>query len=195
MNSRNVFALAVAPAVLVACNSEVSRTDEAVAFDLDQPIAEATASSEPPPPAGAQNDINDGYPDLTPAELTPEAERTEKGARNLILSFGRALELREWDQAWEMLADRSKVTWSSEEWSRMFADLTDITVEAPPGRMEGAAGSSFYSTDLTITANGAEGRPIRYEGKMILRRANDIPGASAADLRWHIYDLTLDATH
>ena len=195
MPTRNLFALVATFSVLVGCNSQTDENDAVVPVDLDQPVVGDNASSEPPPPAGAPNAVNDGYPDLSPAELTPKAQRSEKGARNVLISFGRALELREWDQAREMLTDEVKSKWRATEWADMFSDLTDITFAAPTGRMEGAAGSSYYSSDLTITAKNADGRPLRYEGEIVLRRANDIPGASAADLRWHIYDLTLNATH
>ena len=61
--------------------------------------------------------------------------------------------------------------------------------------MEGAAGSSYYTSEATITANDKDGRPVRYEGPIVLRRVNDVPGASAAQLRWHIDSVQLDWTH
>ncbi len=150
----------------------------------------------PPPPAnGSADEPNDGFPNLDPAPLTPEAEKTETGARNVLLSFARAIELEEWDQAWAMLDDASKDRWSKAAWTSMFEDLGTITVAVPNGSMEGAAGSTYYSTDLTITAEDAQGRPVRYEGPIVLRRSNDVPGATVAQRHWSIYELTLDATH
>ena len=81
------------------------------------------------------------------------------------------------------------------EWRKLFADLGEITVAVPGGTMEGAAGSSYYTSDATITATDSEGRPIRYEGPIVLRRVNDVPGASAEQLRWHIESVKLDWTH
>ncbi len=150
----------------------------------------------PPPPAdGSADEPNDGYPTLNPAPLSPEAEKTETGARNILLFFARAIELQEWDQAWAMLDDGSKAHWSKAEWTGMFEDLGTITVAVPDGSMEGAGGSTYYSTDLTITADNAQGRPIRYEGPIVLRRSNDVPGSSVAQRHWRIDDLTLNATH
>ena len=181
--------------LLSACTAEPQNSDTVRSVNLDEPATDAATPPPPTPPSPAANAANDGQPDLTPATLTPEAERTEKGARNVLLTFARAIELQEWDQAWAMLDDGSKAEWPKAEWAAMFDDLRDITVAVPDGRMEGAAGSSYYTTDLTITAKDASGRPIRYEGPIVLRRSNDVPGATAAQLRWSIYDLTLDATH
>ena len=130
-----------------------------------------------------------------PAPLTPEAERGETGARNVLLSFARAIELREFDQAWAMLDEADQARWSKSEWRKLFADLGEITVAVPGGTMEGAAGSSYYTSQATITADDENGRPVRYEGPIVLRRVNDVPGASAEQLRWHIDSVKLDWTH
>ena len=44
-------------------------------------------------------------------------------------------------------------------------------------------------------ANIACGRPVRIEGKAVLRRVNDVPGSTEAQRRWHFETLTLDWTH
>ena len=153
----------------------------------------------PPPPSAegglADNSVNDGSPDLTPPSLSPAAEKTEKGARNIATSFARAIELKEFDQAWAMLDDASKRKWSKTQWAGHFSDLTDISVAVGSGRMEGAAGSSYYTAPLDITATDTSGRPVRYDGEMILKRVNDVPGAAAEQLRWHVNSLSLDWTH
>ena len=77
----------------------------------------------------------------------------------------------------------------------MFADLGKITVAVPTGTMEGAAGSSYYTAPVTITATDKDGRPVRIEGEAVLRRVNDVPGATAAQLRWHFERLTLNWTY
>lgn len=94
-----------------------------------------------------------------------------------------------------MLDDADRGKRSEAERRAMFADLEDITVAVPDGRMEGAAGSSSYTSDATITALDANGRPERYEGQIVLERTNDVPGATEQQLRWHIDSVTLDWTH
>ena len=178
--------------LMTGCGDARSDGDTVTSVDLDQRVPGEAAKTPPPPPAPR---VNDGKPDLTPATLTPEAERTEKGARNVVLSFARAIELKAFDQAWAMMSDADQAKWSKAEFTRMFTDLSNITVASPTGTIEGAAGSSYYTAPLTITANDTNGRPVAYDGTLVLRRANDVPGASAEDLRWHIYRTTLDWTH
>ena len=139
--------------------------------------------------------MNEGYPDLTPSPLAPEAERTEKGARNVLLGFARAIELREYDQAWDMLGSDAKVDWSKARFDQLFEGLDTITVAMPGGTMEGTAGSSFYTVPAEITARDADGRPIRLEGQIVLRRSNDAPGSSSEDLHWQITQVDLSQTH
>lgn len=186
-------ALAAALA-LAACGSPDTQDDQVATVDLEgQP---GDPAPPPPEPLSTDNTVdNDGQPDLTPTPLEPELERTETGARNVLLSFARAIELREFDQAWAMLSDGDKAKWSKPEWRKLFANLGEITVAIPGGTMEGAAGSSYYTSDATITAADSDGRPIRYEGPIVLRRVNDVPGASAEQLRWHIESVKLDWTH
>ena len=194
---KHVSAIAIlASLALTACNQSTPSADEPTTIDLEgQPGDTAPPPPPPSPPDGSADGENDGYPNLDPAPLTPEAERGETGARNVLLSFARAIELREFDQAWAMLDEADQAKWSKSEWRKLFADLGEITVAVPGGTMEGAAGSSYYTSQATITADDENGRPVRYEGPIVLRRVNDVPGASAEQLRWHIDSVKLDWTH
>ena len=145
--------------------------------------------------APVSDDVNDGRPDLTPPALTPEAERGVKGARNVLLSFARAIELKEYDQAWALLSPADRKKWSKGEFAGIFTDLGETTVAIPEGDREGAAGSSYYTAPLAITASDRAGRPVRIEGEAVLRRVNDVPGATPQQLRWHFETLTLDWAH
>ncbi|MBB5985383.1 hypothetical protein HNP60_001357 [Sphingobium sp. B1D3A] len=145
--------------------------------------------------AGATNHADNGAPDLRPPLLTPEAERGVKGARNVLLSFARAIELGDYGQAWAMLGPADREKWTKAAFAGMFSDLDDIAVAMPDGSMEGAAGSSYYSAPISVTGRDAEGRPVRIEGEAVLRRVNDIEGASPEQLRWHFETVTLSATH
>lgn len=198
---RNAVVAALVPALFLhAC-------DRAVVPDDGAPVAEASPSQtavlstapEPTAPPSmvspVADGVNDGSPDLTPPVLTPEAERSVMGARNVLLSFARAIELREYDQAWALLSPGDKQKWSKPAFAAQFADLGKTTVAIPDGTQDGGAGSSYYTAPVTITANDKEGRPVRIEGEAVLRRVNDVDGATPAQLRWHFDRLTLDWTH
>lgn len=196
---------ALSPALLLsACSSAADQTAAPVAPAASDPAASPAGSTPPrtapspsPPPPGYTDGsgVNEGYPDLIPKPLTPEAEKTETGARNVLLAFARAIELKEFDQAWAMLSEADRRKWPKAEFTKLFADLGTITIAAPTGTMEGAAGSSLYTAPIEITANDRDGRPVRIEGEAVLRRVNDVDGASPAQLRWRFDRLTLDWTH
>lgn len=191
--------------VLAACGQDRSSTDDLPAHlgaDTEAPggIPEDTAQLPSPTPTmvmpvDTTDRVNDGYPDFTPRPLTPEVERTEKGARNVLLSWARAIEAREFDQAWELMSQDDQAKWTKGEWTKMFIDLGKITVAVPEGRMEGAAGTTYYTSDATITAKDKDGRPVRYAGEVTLTRVNDVPGATPEQLHWKIQSVTLDWDH
>ena len=169
-------------------------TSPAVAEPAPAGVPPGPSRSAPSPGYSGVTGIDGGYPGLTPPPLTPEAEKGIKGARNVLLAFARAVELREFDQAWAMLSPGDRQKWSRAEFTRMLTDLGKIVVAIPSGTVEGAAGSLYYTGPLTITAVDDAGRPVRIEGEAVLRRVNDVDGATPAQLRWHFDKLTLDRT-
>lgn len=64
-------------------------------------------------------------------------------------------------------------------------ETVDARVGAP-GRVEGAAGSRFVTVPLQIDARLRNGTRQRFTGTYTLRRVV-VPGASAAQRRWHLY--------
>jgi hypothetical protein len=187
--------------LLAACSGsdpapETQASDEPSPAASPGPSDTATPALDAPPRGYTDGSgINEGYPRLRPPLLTPEAERGETGARNVLVSFARAIELREYDQAWAMLGIAARQNWTRQQFNAAFAGLDQITVAVPDGEMEGAAGSSYYNAAVTVTATDADGRPVRIEGPITLRRVNDADGATPQQLRWHIESLRLDVTH
>lgn len=160
--------LALAALPLAACNG----TDDQPADTGEQDIVADTSASG----------VNDGEPDLTPAPLTPEAQRGEEGARNVLLSFVRAIELKEFDQAWSLMLPELRENLSQDKFAQTFAGLGTITVSAPSGTIEGAAGTSYYTVPTTI--EGSNGQ--RLAGEIVLSRINDVPGATEEQLQWRV---------
>jgi hypothetical protein len=187
---------ALAPLMLPGCGKEPAPPAGTAASAVD---VEKNASQ--PAPAGviegneAARAQAKSAPVAAAPVLIPEAERGEKGARNLLLGFAHALELGRYGEAWAMLGDADRKRWSRDDFARMFADLPARSVAVPEGRMEGAAGSLYYTAPVVITGSDRDGRPVRFEGEAVVRRINDVDGASPAQLRWHFERLTLDWTH
>jgi len=55
-----------------------------------------------------------------------------------------------------------------------------------PGRIEGAAGSLFVEVPVVLYGRYATGGEYHASGKAVLRRVNDVPGATAEQLKWRI---------
>jgi hypothetical protein len=167
------------------------------ATDPGPPPAPPNSPPAPPvsstPAGSASAGENDGYPDITPAKLTDEAAKGEKGARNVLLAWARGIELREFDQAWAMMGDAAKSQLPKAQFNARFHPLHNITVAVPTGTMEGAAGSSYYTAPATVSGVRADGSTATMKGEVVLRRVNDVSGATPEQLAWHIEQVNLSA--
>jgi hypothetical protein len=65
---------------------------------------------------------------------------------------------------------------------RRFGAGRPIRLTVAAGQSEGAAGSVYYSAPYTLHRADGSGET----GTLVLRRVNDVPGASPASLRWHV---------
>lgn len=176
-------ALALAALGLAGCKQETAQpTQEQEPASVVAPSASLSAA---PTPTGSN----------LPAPLIPEAEQGEKGARNVLLGFARALENRQFDTAFALLGGSARGDQSETEFAAQWNDLRDISVAIVDGGIEGGAGSLYYTAQTTITAQDAAGRLVRFEGPIVLRRINDVDGASAAQLRWHLASFDVVQTH
>jgi len=122
------------------------------------------------------------------SEALPTADKGEKGARAVLLTWARALENKQFDTAWNQFGDPPA---SREDYARWWSRYRTITVAVPTGSMDAGAGSLYYSSHATLTGLTRTGEPYRLEGTVVLRRVNDVPGATPAQLRWHIESAVL----
>jgi hypothetical protein len=139
----------------------------------------------PPPPVEASGASG-------PPPLIPEAEKGEKGARNVLLEWAHDLEQGKPDAAYALWGHGGETSGMTRvEHAAYWGRFKTITVAMPTGTMEGAAGSLYYEAPVTVVGKQQNGRPYRLEGQITLRRVNDVDGASAEQLRWHIEQLDL----
>lgn len=110
----------------------------------------------------------------------------------MILTWARAMETRELAKAWQMMAPAMGETGDEASFAQNLSRLSDLSVSMSGGQIEGAAGSLYYTEAVTIRGHDASGRSVEYSGTVTLRRANDIPGASPEDLRWHFERTQID---
>lgn len=162
-----VAAAALMPA-LAACDRPEPSTE---------PASTAAAEVEPrPSPTPTAQIVAPG---------TPSASR-EPG--EVLKAWASAVEARDWKTVRAYWGDAGAGSGLDERaFAARWSDLLAPRVRIAPGREEGAAGSLYFTAPVTIT-DGAR----QIAGEIVLRRANDVPGASDEQLRWHIESTTLD---
>ncbi|BBC74310.1 conserved hypothetical protein [Altererythrobacter sp. B11] len=179
-HTRTAVALAALSLSIAACQQDADPAPAPAGVEgAAQPAPVPSPSPSPGPIAGA-----------TPAavaSLTPEAEKGEKGARNVLLAWARALETGDYATAYAQYGDNgARSGMSAQEFADKWRRFKTITISVPEGQMEGAAGSSYYSVPATVVGKQQDGHPYRLEGEVVLRRVNDVPGATPEQLRWHL---------
>jgi hypothetical protein len=71
----------------------------------------------------------------------------------------------------------------------LFDGYRQPTIAIAGLQQEGAAGSLYCTVGGTLTDSAQPARPAR-QGEIVLKRVNDVPGASAQQLRWTIRSST-----
>ena len=112
------------------------------------------------------------------------AER--KDPDRLLRFYAAALHARDWAAAAKAWGASSGVTATTLKAS--YDRAGPPLLELGKGEVEGAAGSLYYEAPVTLRFGpGAPGET----GSLVLRRVNDVPGATPEQLRWHIERSTI----
>lgn len=162
---------------LAACGAETNAPTETATIEDSSAVDVAQNDT------GLDETAVDTGTELAPAEtpdyILPQAK---------LQAWADYVELRDF-------AEAAKV-WRASETSdaRMPEDIiaargpySEILVDFADSEIEGAAGSEYYETTLTVDAITRDGQALHFEGPITLKRVNDVPGASDEELAWH-YD-------
>ena len=145
----------------------------------DAASSSANSTDKPVPVASTS-------PTPTPIELTTlDPELLDSRDCKTVLSFyADALHAglykeaaRVWGKDWAVSAATLKKRYSAKQ---------PVSLELGEMSVEGGAGSLYCEVAAVLKTNGNQPRT----GKITLRRVNDVPGATADQLRWHITDST-----
>jgi hypothetical protein len=140
---------------------------------LPQPAAPAPAS----PPA------------VSPREAEAETPPSATGARaaaDVLKAYYRLIEAGRYEQAWRLRWDSD--AGDASDFAAHFADYAEYHATiGNPGEIGGAAGSSYVEVPVQLYGRMKSGESFGSAGTVTLRRVNDVPGATAAQLRWRIY--------
>ena len=142
----------------------------------DQPAAEGTEAASAPalPGPGRAPQVGD-FPDLT-----------SKDCATVVEFYLEALGGHEWDKA-ALVWDDPVIDGARLE--AVFGAYRTLQLEWPEPFVEGAAGSSFCTVSGKLT-DAEDPAKVMLEGTMLLKRVNDVPGATPDQLRWTLQSST-----
>ena len=158
-----------------------------------QEEAAATPPAPALPPTSDPAAIKPGEPGGLPDDRTPIAEgaidpKSAQGAGQVLQRFGGLLEQGKFGEARALWSDGGKSSGLTEaEFVAAYDKYAEIHSEVgTPGQLEGAAGSIYVDIPFRLYGKLKSGRPFNLVGPVSLRRANDVPGSTAAQREWHI---------
>lgn len=115
------------------------------------------------------------------ASLDIAALKERRDPERLLRFYTNAIRIGDWKdaaRAWSLDAQMTP-----EKLEKEFGGDAGPKIAVGKGDMEGAAGSLYYEAPLVV--DFADGRPSK-RGSIVLRRVNDVPGASEEQLNWRI---------
>jgi len=134
-----------------------------------------------PPAPGAPGGLPD---DRTPVSEAPFTTTSAQGAANVVQTYFALLEQGRAKEAATLRSDGQ--IFDLKPYASYHAQI------GAPGAIEGAAGSLYVTVPVVIYGRFAKGKALHRSGEAVLRRVNNVPGASAAQLRWRIERVDLD---
>lgn len=170
--------LIVIAAVLLAAGCDRQKPEPAPSEAA--PIPTATATPAPVPTSTPSKAASEA-----PLPLDAAALEDRKDPDRLLRYYATALSARDWAAAAKAWGEGSGVTAKTLKESYDRAEAPQLTVGK--GITEGAAGSLYYEVPAMLRFGS--GPPEH--GSLVLRRVNDVDGATAEQLRWHIERSTI----
>jgi hypothetical protein len=166
---------------LAGCGSP--ETPSAPQTGASEPAAEAVrpqATAEAPPPAPR--------PTLTPIPQPTRdlAVLDSRDCRTVAKAYFDALARADYTFAARVWDDPVV---DGERLKALFAGYKQPTIKVGGLQQEGAAGSSYCTVSGALTDAGDAARAAR-NGEIVLKRVNDVPGATPQQLRWTIRSST-----
>ena len=181
MISRTALLTALSALAVSAC----SRSDPAP--EASGVRSEATLAAVTEPAFGSVPAMSSPVAPPVQTLAKPSPPSASRDPQIVAQAWATAIERRDWATVrgyWGDYGARSGLNGArfAAQWGRLDKPVVVIG----PGSQEGAAGSLYYTAPVTI-ADGAR----RISGEVVLRRVNDVDGASPEQLRWHIESTTL----
>lgn len=144
-------------------------------------VANASIASSPAPVSGS--------PTQSVASATPIQQAAVQAIRDYYSAIA-SKDYRRAYSAWDRNGAASQQ--SFKQFRQGFVNTASTAVEVgTPGRLDGAAGSSYIEVPVTVSATTTTGTPQRFRGSYRLRRVNGVSGSSPEQRGWHLYSAKL----
>lgn len=129
-------------------------------------------------------------------ELLAQASTTTSNVEQATVqlqNYYQAINARNYEQAYADWYNQGQASGQSlAEFSQGYANTNSVMVEVTGvARIEGAAGSSYATLPVTITATATSGQTQRFGGTYVLRKVNDEVRTPVADRGWRIYSADI----
>ncbi len=178
---------AILAAMLAACAACSPQSPTLV--NEEDPVSEPAGNADVSEPV-----VNEPVP--APSEPSHAANenaadpRSSLAAAALLEAYGERLGRGDFSAARRLWSDDGRSSGLSEEaFQKRFERYEDLSLSVgAPGRIEGAAGSSYVEIPVRFQAT-LDGSPFSASGTAVLRRVNDVPGSTAEQRQWRIYRL------
>ena len=192
MGTLRLLLLPVALAVgISACKrSPESQTDQASPANASQGgmvVSKDALQARNEPQAADTSQTQ--APAAPPPAAPPGAQTSPAG---FVARYASLLQAHKFDEAYSYLDPSTNLTKAQFE-NRLSGYKTIHAALGKIGPIEGAAGSLYSTVQLTLTGEKLDGSPYTVTGPVTLRRVNDVPGSTAEQRQWHIYEMDLSS--
>lgn len=122
------------------------------------------------------------------------APKSMAAAVAVVQRYYSAINARDYGTAWAQWGDDGPPNQTLDKFQAGFAGTrsTRVTIgKLEPG--DAGAGSIYQTVPVTVDSQLQDGTRQRFAGDYVVRRVNDVDGASASQLRWHIGQAKLKA--
>ena len=155
------------------------------ALGLALTLASCGRNDEPAPQPSEAPALGEGRLPLQAADFPALAS---KDCAEVVQFYLEAIGGREWDKA-ALVWDDPVI--DAQRLQAVFADH-DFEADGEAPVVEGAAGSLYCTANVSGTlTDPADSAAAPIAGELTLRRANDVPGATADQLRWTLQSSTV----
>jgi hypothetical protein len=192
------FAL-LAGLTLAACNpadktpSPADKPGPTVTGSIPAPAAPPPPETPPVTPTAYDpvQPIDPGQPgglpdDRTPVSEAPFTPESAQGAADVVQTYFALTHAGRYDAARALWREGAL---GEAEFAALKGHVQYDAQVGAPGRIEGAAGSSYVEVPVQIYGRTADGTAFHRLARVVLSRVNDVPGSTPAQRLWRIREI------